>query len=170
MDVENALLFQFADDLCVVAWGKSMTDVTEMLQRAINQLMILVSKTNVTVNSTKTKAVWFNSEYELHQPVVRIRGEKIKFETDVRYLGIYIDEKLNFQRHIRELLAVVEKRLNVLRMLAGSKWGGHPDTLLTALKSVVRGKIDYGSTIYANSSQKWLNKISVSYNKVFGFV
>lgn len=63
------------------------------------------------------------------------------------------------------MLSTVEKRLNVLRMLAGSRWGGHPSTMLTILKSVVRGKIDYGCSIYGSASQKWLNKINVAYNK-----
>lgn len=80
-------------------------------------------------------------------------------------LGIYLNEKLNFQRHIRELIADVEKRLNVLKMLDGSKWGGHPETLLMVLKSVVREKTDYGSTIYANTNQNLLNKVTVAYHK-----
>lgn len=50
-------------------------------------------------------------------------------------------------------------------MLAGSKWGGHPATLLAVLKSIVRSEIDYGCSIYGGAEQKWLNKITVAYNK-----
>lgn len=31
LDAENATLFQFADDVSVVAWGRSMTEVTSNL-------------------------------------------------------------------------------------------------------------------------------------------
>jgi len=62
-------------------------------------------------------------------------------------------------------LIALEKRLNILKMLAGHKFGGHLDTLLTILKSVVRGKLDYGCSIYGDASQQWLNKITVVYNR-----
>lgn len=84
--------------------------------------MKLINELNMTVYPMKTKAVWFAPEHELYQPLIRIRGVRIVFEANVRYLGVYLDEKLNFEKHIKELLAAVEKRLNVLRMLAGSKW------------------------------------------------
>lgn len=49
------------------------------------------------------------------------------FEKYVTYLGIFIDEKLNFQKHIKELLMAIENRLNnIIKMFAGSKWGGYP--------------------------------------------
>lgn len=76
-------------------------------------------------------------------------NQEIKFEESVKYL----DEKLDFQRQIRELLVAVEKRLNILKMVAGSKWGGHPSTLLAILQSVIRGKIDYGCSVYGRASQ-----------------
>lgn len=59
----------------------------------------------------------------------------------------------------------IESRLNIIKIFAGSKWGGHPLSLLSILKSVVRSKIEYGCTIYGKANQTWLNKINVKYNK-----
>lgn len=165
MNVENSEIFQFADDLCVIAWGKKLTETTETLQRAVNAIIRLINDLGMQVSPLKSKAIWFNARREIFHPVIRIDNVEIEFVTSVKYLGIYLDERLNFQKHINELLVAVEKRLNILKMLAGSKWGGQPSTLLTILKSVFRGKIDYGCLVYGGAGQKWLNKLTVAYNR-----
>lgn len=139
---ENSELFQFADDLCVLSWSKEYIDTTSNLQSAVSSLFKLITELDRNISLAKTKAIWFNPELNIYEPVVRISGVIVKFEKSVKYLGIYLDERLKFQKHIVELLKSIESRLNVNKMSAGSKWGGHPSTLLTVLKSVVRGKID----------------------------
>lgn len=66
---------------------------------------------------------------------------------------------------IQKIIEKIEPRLNVLKMVAGSKWGGHPSTLLNVLNSTTRSIIDYGSTVYSSAPKIWLNKLSASYNR-----
>lgn len=94
-----------------------------------------------------------NSDFTIFQPDIRIGLTSIEFVPFVKYLGIYLDENLNFQKHISELLRFVEKRLNILKMFAVNQWGGHPETLLMILKSVIRSKIDYGCSVYGSLSE-----------------
>lgn len=153
-------LFQFADDICILAWGKKITEVAERLQKITTAFLRIVESLGMSVSGPKSKAIWFGANHAIYEPKISINGVNVKFETAVKYLGIFLDEKLNFQRHISELLTVVGTRLNILKMFAGNKWGGHPETLLLILKSVIRGKIDYGCTVYGGAAQKWLNKVT----------
>lgn len=165
LEVDNSEIFQFADDICIIVWDTNLTDVAERLQQATAQFLSLITDIDMQISPTKSKAIWFNANRKIYQPVLRIGTTFIEFVTSVKYLGIFLDEKLNFQRHITELLLSVEKRLNIIKMFAGNKWGGHPSTLLMILKSVVRSKIEYGCSIYGIASQRWLNKIAVAYNR-----
>ena len=50
----------------------------------------------------------------------------------------------------------VNRRLNLLRTLCGTWWGGHPQTLLTLYRVLIRSVLDYGSFIYATASKSRL--------------
>lgn len=163
--VEGSMLLQFADDLCLIAWSSNAMETTEILQKATNGLMKLIGKLDMDVCPSKCKAIWFNSEMEIYNPIVKLKGNVIGFESSVKFLGLFLDEKLSYQRHIRELVSAMERKINIIKMFSGSKWGGHPETLVAVLKSVVRGKLEYGCTIYGSANQRWLNKITVTYNK-----
>lgn len=165
MNLDNSEIFQFADDVCIIVWDINLTDVTEKLQRATSYFLHLIADLDMQISPAKSKPIWFNADFNIYRLSISIAGSSIEFASHVKYLGIYLDEELNFQKHISELLLSVEKRLNIIKMFAGSKWGGHPTTLLTILKTVVRSKIEYGCSIYGGASQRWLNKITVSYNK-----
>lgn len=119
----------------------------------------------MNVSVEKTKPIWFKPQWKMYSPKVRMGITEVKFEKSIKYLGVHLDEQLDFGKHITELIMDLEKRLNILRMFAGNRWGGHPETLLTILRSVVRGKNDYGCIVCANAKQKWLNKINIVYNK-----
>lgn len=79
-------------------------------------------------------------------------------------MGIYIDDKLKFHIHIKQLIEKLEPRLNVLKMVAGSIWGGHPTTLLKVLQATVRSVI-YGCSIYDSASSTLLRKLDSTYNR-----
>lgn len=142
---QDTELFQFADDICILAWGSNPIETCEKLQEAISSLMKVIIELGMQVSLGKSKAIWFDAQFHLYDPIIRISGTAIEFNSSVKFLGIYLDEKLNFQKHIIQLLKSVEIRLNIIKMFAVSKWGGHPTTLLTILKSIVRSKIDYGT-------------------------
>lgn len=163
--VEGSTMLQFADDLCLITWNENVIEATATLQKAISEVMKLIRSLDMDVNPNKSKAIWFSADPSVYTPAVSIKGTNVKFERSVKFLGIHLDENLNFQKHIGELIGSIERKINIIKMFSGSKWGGHPETMLAILRSVVRGKIEYGSSIYGGANQRWLNKITVSYNK-----
>lgn len=165
LDNDNTEIFQFADDLVVISWDKSLTSVVDNLQRSLNHLIEIVKDIDMSINSAKTKAIWFKPRHKIFKPIVKINGVDIEFVPHVKYLGIYLDEFLNYKKHIMELLQAMDQRMNIIKMFAGNKWGGHPKTLLIVLKSVVRSRIDYGCSVYGSAARSWLNKIDIAYNR-----
>lgn len=118
----------------------------------------------MVISISKTEAIWFFPKGD-YVPLLNIDGEPIKFVSVVKYLGLLLDCKLTYKNHIVELIKRMEPRINVLKMVAGNKWGGHPQTLLNVFKATVRSLVDYGCSIYGNASLALLNKISTAYNR-----
>jgi len=56
-------------------------------------------------------------------------------------------------------------KLNVVKMVAGNRWGGHPQTLLNVLNATVRSIMDYGPSIYGKAHVRELNRLTIMYNK-----
>ena len=80
------------------------------------------------------------------------------------YLGITIDSKLIWKEHIIKLLADIGPRLNFLKMISSTRWGGDPKIITTLYKSIVRSKLDYGSSLYGSASHSLLQKLDVFQN------
>lgn len=70
----------------------------------------MVKVLDMGISPAKSKAIWFEPNWKVYTPIIRIDGAPVTFEASIKYLGIWLDEKLNFQRHIKELLVAVEKR------------------------------------------------------------
>lgn len=60
MYMDNTELFQFADDLCIVVWSKDMCDTTEILQKALNSILRLVTELDMDISPKKSKAIYTN--------------------------------------------------------------------------------------------------------------
>lgn len=41
-ELDDALLFQFADDLCILAWGVGEIETNQVLQRAFNEIVAII--------------------------------------------------------------------------------------------------------------------------------
>lgn len=62
MNVPDTQLFQFADDLCIIAWGLQRTEATAKLQEATSQLMDLITGLDMEISAS----------FEVYQPIIKI--------------------------------------------------------------------------------------------------
>ena len=89
----------------------------------------------------------------------------LPFVDKIKYLGLVFNYKLLWKEHIDQLLASTGPFINLLRMLSSTHWGGDPTILSMFYKSIIRSKLDYGSTIFGSASNVQLNKLEVFQNK-----
>lgn len=54
--------------------------------------------------------------------------------------------------------------LNIIRYLSGKEWGTHPESLLNVYKGLIRSKLDYGASIYNNTTKVFLKKLDTIQN------
>lgn len=64
-----------------------------MLQNVYNkqQSKRLITDLDMQISPTKSKAIWFNADYTIYQPVLHVGNKTIDFDPYVKNLGIYMD-------------------------------------------------------------------------------
>jgi hypothetical protein len=66
---------------------------------------------------------------------------------------------VTFDEHIEDIVSRCKKRLNLLKALCGRTWGASTVTIMYTYKSFIRPILEYGSILYAYSSDDLIKKI-----------
>lgn len=93
---DNAMTFQFADDICILAWDVGEIDANNRLQSAMNSFLRKVKEIDMEINLNKTLAVCFFAHY-CYTPRLFIDEDEVKFTDQVKYLCIYADCRVGTQ-------------------------------------------------------------------------
>ncbi|XP_055585452.1 uncharacterized protein LOC129738294 [Uranotaenia lowii] len=118
---------------------------------------------NFTINPEKTKTILF--QHGNKQLNISLNGALLESVRSHKYLGIIFDRHLSFGIHIKEVRSKVQERLNMVKVLNGAKHGAHPESMIKIYKGLFRSKMDYGSSVYNNSSKTNRNILSVLNNQ-----
>lgn len=90
------------------------------------------------------------------EPTLMLDGSQIPVNDEVNFLGVIFGKKLNFKSHITNLKKKCLKALNVIKMVSSTKWGADRETLLHLYRTLVRSRLDYGSTVFGSARQSYL--------------
>ncbi|GBN58243.1 hypothetical protein AVEN_144233-1 [Araneus ventricosus] len=100
----RTIICLFADDSAVLAQGSTVNYVLRTLQSFLYSLEEWLTKWRIAVNTDKTKAIMFRKGHPNHNPsILELFDEPIEWVTEVKYLGLVIDNKLTFRQHISYL-------------------------------------------------------------------
>ena len=156
----------FADDLAISVRCRTVELGQSLLQQAISIIDTWATNNGFQFSSTKTNAIHFCRLITCsHSLQLTINNTSIVQTSSAKYLGLWFDEKLTWKCHIYHLLRSCNARLNLLRKLSGAKFGAHRTTLLQMYNTLIRSKIDYGSSIYSAASKTLLQKLTVLENQ-----
>lgn len=154
---------KFADDGAL--WIRSPRSDTcqRYLQGALNQVSTWADKWGFQLNSEKTTGMFFSRPRQNpEKPRLTINRKQIKYDKEVRFLGLIFDEHLTWESHIKDIKTRCAKDLNLMRHLAGTDWGANKRSLNIVYQSLIKSKIEYGAAIYnptAKTYKDLLNSI-----------
>lgn len=103
LELEGIKVIAYADDVAIAISGKHPQTLVDILQNALNKLVNWAVKCGLNINPHKTELVLFTRKYKipkLHPPT--IKGVKLNFSNEAKYLGLILDKKLNWKSNIRE--------------------------------------------------------------------
>ncbi|XP_062538538.1 uncharacterized protein LOC134206823 [Armigeres subalbatus] len=163
IQIDDVELVQYADDFGIIVTAKTVERLRIIGQDYLDHFVESAAKLNLSINPAKTKSILFQASNKTLD--YKIDGTNIETVRSHDYLGMALDRSLNFGRHTKELKGKVNERLNMIKVISGVKTGGHPETMLNVHKALVRGTLEYGSTVYSNAAKTNLNKLAVINNQ-----
>ncbi|GBM14741.1 RNA-directed DNA polymerase from mobile element jockey, partial [Araneus ventricosus] len=152
--------FLYVDDLNISCTGMHMNFIQRQIQIAINSITQWSNTNGFTISTSKTTAVHFCRKRDLHfDPELRLNGEMIPFQTEIRFLGVMFDKKLSFLPHTIQLRKKCKKSLNILKVLSTTAWVADKTSLLKIYKATTLSKLDYGCVFYGSARKSVLQKL-----------
>ncbi|KAI5631121.1 reverse transcriptase (RNA-dependent DNA polymerase) domain-containing protein [Phthorimaea operculella] len=169
-DAENleAHLQAFADDILIIACGKTTND----LERKVNLALDLVSawgkKFKMKFAAHKTQAVIITKKRKYEEPIFNLLGTPIKGTDSIKFLGLTIDRNLSFRAHLAN---ANKKAINIYKRLARTirtTWGLNPEITRMLYLAVIEPIVLYGAGAWASVAEKqYAKKILNSLTRTF---
>ena len=105
----------YADDANIILTCDSIESVVRELNHLIENLVIWVKLNGLSLNLKKTKYMIFSRtrNVELITPLI-ISNTAIERKTEVRFLGVIIDETLNWTRHVKTVLSKMSRYVGIM--------------------------------------------------------
>lgn len=133
LNVNSADLFMFADDTAIIFHSRTWDLVKESTEEGLRKITAWLEDSLLSLNTNKTKYLCFsitnvtkppkNFKIKIHTfPCNRksqtlCECESLSRVTNIRYLGVIIDDKLNWTEHVSMLSARTRKLIYVFKNL-----------------------------------------------------
>jgi hypothetical protein len=106
-NVRGAKLVSFADDTNLLITGSDEVGLQHKIKNVMRELEVWFEKNNLIINSEKTFAVLFHPKQKRVplRPQINFKTMEITYQSELRFLGIYITENLKWDAHTRVLRA-----------------------------------------------------------------
>ncbi|CAK1583256.1 unnamed protein product [Parnassius mnemosyne] len=152
-----ANVLQYADDLVLYASDISFDQAISRLSQAVKFLNFWLIEHGLSICASKSNSVVFTRRRFSPDVPIHIDDSLIPFQTQVKFLGVFLDSKMTGIPHLSYVAAKCEKNLNVIRSLSGSWWGSHPYSQKLLYNALIRSHFDYGCFLLEPCSKMALN-------------
>lgn len=144
-----AKVIAYADDVVLLIHGMSRVELEISAQYAVNVACGWSSISKLTFSQLKTQLLLLKgSLHKYRRPRIYMNGVRLKFEDNVRYLGVKIEEGMCFDTHIRETLAKAKKVTMSLMTLSRTSGGYGCDSLRSVYKGMTVPLLTYGCELW----------------------
>ena len=137
----------FADDLSILQKGICYSTIAYRINQGLAYTQDWCKRAGLKINPSKTDLILFGYRKKAQLPQFSFQGTIIPRKTEVKYLGVVIDNKLTWTAHCRERYKKAAAAMAVLRRFIGPRWGLSPRITLWLYTTMIRPIIDYGAIV-----------------------
>ena len=112
----------FADDTTLFSSDKDINVAVDCLNQNLSRLSLWFKSNRLSLNVTKTNYMLFTTSPTIRSqdPVILIDNVSIKRVTNIKFLGVLIDERLNWSFHIDHICSKLRKNIGILSQISGT--------------------------------------------------
>lgn len=155
-------VLQYADDTALLAHGKSLNDAISKLELLKNNTINWFNKWRLKPNPEKSHMILYYHKPSRQSPSISIYNYVLRPQTNLKYLGLHIDNKLNFNLHASNIKKKVISRAKHFSGLSWKNNGVNLETKSKIYKMICRPMIEYGHITFLNLKKPALNKLKVA--------
>ena len=113
----------FADDCAIWKSGGRLENLISDLQKNLDKIQTWCNTWGFMLSQEKSVAIIFSRREDQPTDQFRIDGRPLKWQQQVKFLGMVFDERLTWRAHIDFVIDKCKKRLNLMRCIGGTNWG-----------------------------------------------
>ncbi|XP_057333529.1 uncharacterized protein LOC130672801 [Microplitis mediator] len=155
----------YADDVALMIRGSSPTEIRWRMQRALDLVQNWCTDRSLKVNPNKTEMVLFTKKRKHKLNAPSIFDTELKFSTEVRYLGVTLDNKLTWRSHIRKQAQKATVTFWACRRIFGTTWGLKPKLVRWIYTAILIPQLTFASVIWWPAIRRDVNIKAL--NKVY---
>ena len=150
----------YADDTQLIITAKTLPELKEKIQTAIQTAQKWFKTNMMKINSDKTNILIFNTHPEIKNLKIEIEhnGKIIEKPSEpyIEILGIYVDQELNWKKQINRIKRNAMGKIRNLNRIFHLVPLKHRINLYSA---IVSPQFDYGDVLWGGCSQKLSNSL-----------
>ena len=156
----------FADDTTIFFHSNSIDDIKSKGKTIMTQLTNWFKANKLTLNSEKSSFTIFKSGKKAIPNLpnqIEFLDQHIKRASDIKFLGIILDENLTFNQHIKEICNKLKRLFHIFYNIRDYLSNENIKTIYYAL---VYSRIKYGISVYGQACNTKIKRIQRLQNQL----
>ena len=139
----------FADDCMLYRTVKTPADTTS-LQNDLDTVSAWCEKWKMPLNILKCSVIHFSKKLNEILPQYTLQNDILKPSTDIKYLGVTLNEKMNWKTHVTNTTNKAQKVINLIKR---NFYKSSSDTKILCYNTLVRPTLEYASSAWSPHTQ-----------------
>ena len=170
-DIVNVSLFTtrlFADDACFTYSLKDPILLQTTVNNEINKINTWLKTNKLSANYSKTNYIIFNNKKKDNYKFnITMEHHQLQRVSEIKYLGVIVDEKLNWQRHIELIKTKISRASYILSKL---RHYVNLNTLKLTYYNLVYPYLNYCITVWGGVAKTKLQPLINLQNKILRII
>ena len=112
--IQETEVCNFADDTTIYSCSSNYEEATQKLSADTHLVLNWFRINSMVANPSKFQIMFLGSNIDNNEITFMVEHKKVRSKTEVKLLGITIDDKLSFNKHISNLCSTASNRLPAL--------------------------------------------------------
>ncbi|GBL83824.1 putative RNA-directed DNA polymerase from transposon BS, partial [Araneus ventricosus] len=157
----------FADDSAILSQGSNTKFVIHSLQLQLYEIEKWCTLWRVAINTEKTKAILFRKGHSKKTlKSLTFFDETLEWNSQVKYLGLYLDSKLTFRQHAKYNSDKFWAKVHLIIPLIGRHSVLSLNNKVLLFKQILRPILSYSAQIWGITAKCHHKKIQILQNKI----
>lgn len=149
----------YADDFIIIKKMNKNKRVSFYIDDLYKDICNWCKHSGAELSLEKCKQIHFCRKHNCSSNVT-CNNFTISTVDNLRILGLVFNKKYKWNSHIEHLTAALTKRLDIIKCLSNHKYNCNTVSLISAVKSLIISKLNYGLYLYAYCPKSITNKLN----------